>query len=538
MVVPFQPTGVSYFNSLFDRTISNVVFSGFLAFLVLLELENVTEVFMYRAHNINKRSLDQYILFSRVSSMRGMLQTLSGLEYPPHEVSTQPLRSSRGFLWRCFGVGKRAAEAQAHVKHEQARSQVTDAVDDRDATTVADTEHSLSDEESQLRELPDKLRRSGIPERDGVPRPRVKRYRLIAPVLIRFVVLLLELAAIYSSSNITDQVLAARSFNVRLTAINGTDAHVPNSRDSRCQEFIEHARGVEQSGIVLLCIDSEENRDLTTRREHTSVTFRFDGSQNRMEYLVADKLVMTTRVYARVLINLINDDDVELAPLRPDLEVGDHYSRRVIQGVMTRALNALGFNVSLSQIQERVDEGGVITYEYDRYFDEVGREQIGEALLSELQQFTLGLNVTQEGEEDVLYAFKAGRGYFRHHEAVIAVVGRNRVAQGWLLIAWVTLLVVRLIAQRFFTVFDELAYPAVKKVHGADLSLGPLACVRQQDTLYIGKFSDGRVGHIGYRAANERQDRVSNFHGCEIVLGSREQLLRHRRRQRAAARAT
>ncbi|PXF41355.1 hypothetical protein BWQ96_08925 [Gracilariopsis chorda] len=61
----------------------------------------------------------------------------------------------------------------------------------------------------------------------------------------------------------------------------------------------------------------------------------------------------------------------------------------------------------------------------------------------------------------MLYGFKQEQENFRHENAVIAVVGGKRLAQGWLMIAWLGLLVVRLIGQRFFKVFDELAYPAV-----------------------------------------------------------------------------
>ncbi|KAI0557999.1 hypothetical protein FGB62_243g08 [Gracilaria domingensis] len=463
--------------------------------------------------------------------MRGMLQTLSGLEYPVREITTVRPTKERGWRtwWRCFGA-RRREEEQVNSKQIETDASV---LDNKGAVGVAHDPGALSgteDDESRLPPLTEKLRRPGIPERNGVPRPRVKRYRLIAPITIRFVVLLLELGAIYSSSNITDDVLAGHSFNVRLTKSNDT-VNAAALQNSQCQEFIENARGVEQNGTVLLCIDSEETRDLTTRRENTSVFFRFNPNTNRMEYVVEDNFVMTTSVYARVFINLISDDNVELAPLRPDLDVDSNYSKVVIQGIMNRAMKKLGFDVNLSDINESEGDDNVITYGYDRFFDSSTRDDIGEALLSELQQFTLGLNFTEPGDEDVLYAFRADKGYFKHENAVIAVVGKNRLAQGWLIIAWVSLLVLRLIAQRFFTVFDELAYPAVKKVHGADLSVGPLAKVEKKETLYISKFSDGRVGHIGYRPANERQDRVSNFYGCDIVLGSGESLRRRSARR-------
>ncbi|KAI0557705.1 hypothetical protein FGB62_271g014 [Gracilaria domingensis] len=475
---------------------------------------------MYRANKIIKRSIDQYILFSRVSSLRGMLQTLSGLEYAPKDITTKrPPQRRRS----CFGMLLTLDAGNDHVEEDE-RFEVneSDKNSNNDASTTtaphrSEESSSVADAEQFQKTVNRKKRGgTGIPVGNGVPHPPVKLSRAFVPFIIRFTVLVLQLAAIFFSSNVSDEIQARRSFNVRLTD-NNTVLNTSQVEQSECREFIEGARGVEQNGSVLLCIGSEETIEFN-RFENTVLHFRFDTRRNSIEYVVEDAGGFAITVYLRTRINLIGDDDVQLGLLRPDLEVDRNYSKRLIQRVMKRAVNQLGFDVNRDQIEERIPEASVIEYSFNRNFGRTRRASMADALLSELRQLSFDLNVTQVGEEDVLYAFKTNRGYFRHENPVIAVVSKNRVAQGWLIIIWIVVLIVRLTAQHFFMSFDELAYVELKKIHGVDASVGPLAKVERIETLKVKKFSDGRVGRIGFRAANEREMEVENFYGCEAVM--------------------
>ncbi|PXF44991.1 hypothetical protein BWQ96_05238 [Gracilariopsis chorda] len=472
--MPFQPRGVSVFNSAFETHFPNVLLSGVLAFLVLLELENVTDVLVYRHYSINKRSLDTYMLYSRISSIRSVFRTLGGVEWASNQVATVPKSS-----------------VPSHYRR-----------------------HSGERPSSEAHRLPST--KDCTPR--GVPCPQLRYRKLLFPLLIRFTLLALQLFAIYSSSTTTRDVPVTPNFNLVLSN-NTKPLPSPKGNFPSCRSWIQSTRGVEQNGDVLLCIDSEESRRFEGQpSQNTTLHFLFSPDENRFEFIVRDHLAMESRVFVKAKISFLSGENVGVAPLRPDLTSDNGTAEELVKKVMVNALRRQRVEIRMDDIRTFTDSN--VTYNYSCSLDLCDRVKLSNAVLDELRTLKLDVNKTSTG----VWLFN-GTGYIFEDKKAIAVVSSNRVAQGWFLIIWVALLLTRLIANRWLSDFEELAYAALKKVHGERMSVGPLAVTEHRAPVFVRKFSDGRVGHIGFRPASPRQRVVESFQDCEVVLGT----IRHTR---------
>lgn len=488
---PFTPRGVSAFNSAFETYLPNVLLSGALVFLVLLELESVAEQLVHATSALSKRSVDAYLLYSRACSLRAVVRTVVGVEWPVNQVATV----SRDRF-------------QLRRPHRPLAP----------PPLAASPPHAAS---------PPPPPRS-TPR--GVPVARLRPRRLLLPLLVRAALLALQLLAIYFSSPTTRDVPVTPNFDLQLSndpraAVAPTDAPAANVSDApACRRYIRRARGVEQLGDVLLCITSREARRFDTPQPRTALRFHFCARENRFEFAVRDGQAMESQVSVRARLFFLSGENAGVAPLRPDLpsERG-RAAAALIKRVMLNALRAHG-------VRDGVHPAAIHTVRTAHTLSynllcppraACDRVALSDALLRELRSLRLAVNESADSPHAGVWLFSTRNGYQLERSRAIAVVSSNRIAQGWLLIIWLVLLLARSLAATRWRHFEELGYIAVKRLHGEPVALGPLALTEYRAPLFVRKFSDGRVGHIGFRPAAPRQRVVDTFHGCELVLGAR-----------------
>ncbi|PXF43474.1 hypothetical protein BWQ96_06767 [Gracilariopsis chorda] len=273
---PFTPKGASIFNRFAVDDLLNSFLGGAFVLLILTYITSILNSLLYPTRSIRKRSIDRYIIFSRISSMRGLYYLFKGIEWPSHLISTAPSHGSS-------------------VKH------------------------------------PDSAKTSHVPQ---VCR---KFTKLFAPCCVRILLLAAEFAAIYAGTSVSRFAISAEGFDVVILPPT-YPLKLKEISSTGCDNFLQEARGQEQAGELLKCVFRTIARMPATQQptENASIILTFVPGQNSLVFQIRNTEHKVTRVELQTVLNTVDGDSLQLSPVRPDLSLskGKAFFDAVIDGVL------------------------------------------------------------------------------------------------------------------------------------------------------------------------------------------------------------
>lgn len=256
---PFTPRGASIFNRFAADDLLNSFLGGAFVLLILTYLTSILNSLLYPTRSLRKRSIDRYIIFSRISSMRGLFSLFKGIELSNNFMSTAP--SS------CVSV----------INH-------TD---------------------------PTKTNRD--------PEVRRKYTKLFAPCFVRVLLLAAEFAAIYAGTSVSRFAISTEGFDVAVLPPT-SPLNLQTNSTTGCDDFLREARGQEQAGELLSCVFRTVTRmPAIQRQENASISLTFIPSQNSLAFQIRNAEHKVTRIEFQTILNAVDGESVRLSPVRPDL---------------------------------------------------------------------------------------------------------------------------------------------------------------------------------------------------------------------------
>lgn len=474
----FKPKGVSVFNTFFADDLQNAFVNGILALVLHIELTNIVNLLLYNSPTLNKSSLDRCIIYSRLPKPFKFLNMLKGLEWPKEIITTSP---------------------PALVSDKDSSNDV--------ATKTQGTHHALSVLKRVFLHF---WSNNDVFE---IPRISINYSKLLVPCLLFSFLFSFQMVAIYLIDSHLEVVMAGPGFDSRLDL---RRQNVSSQRkENGCDNFIVNPRGGEKTGKLLKCVRRSRGRHFTTSSgTNISITGIFKKRINAYYYEIEGKEAFNIKVTVKNTLNLIGGQELQIAPLRPDVDQ-DHASS-IFVTVVNRTLTDLGhFMTSETSVSQSI-ETGEVRWTFSQPIS-VQTEDLATSLVGQLRSLSLATNLSS-----LPWVFVGEGKYAEMSDAKIAIIVKNRIANGWLTtIALLTILFRFLIYGygRSLTL-DEAAFLAAKYIIKTDVTLGPTARKNETKPVALSKFSDGYTGHIGFCRMNSGQEEVLNFWGCREVLGS------------------
>ncbi|KAI0567249.1 hypothetical protein FGB62_3g444 [Gracilaria domingensis] len=278
---------------------------------------------------------------------------------------------------------------------------------------------------------------------------------------------IVELVVIIAGTSVFTPITAASArFDPKL----GTTTNAPRTRDviPGCDDFFIHARGVRKAAAVLKCVSGESTETIGASAVD-SLVLRTSVTDNTHIFSIrSTSSTIVTAVTLSMSIRTIGQGRLEVAPFRWNTRGGGivQLLQVVAEGMLNRSLPTFA-----EQMAVHSKDVGVINFEFqDQEIFTAPHEQLASALVSQLRRMDVVLNSTSAP-----FVFVKGSTYERRPGIVISVMVSNRFPQGAVAILAVSLVLLRVLINSFFTSFDDVAYVVMKDIIRDDCVLGPLA---------------------------------------------------------------
>lgn len=458
----FQPLGVTRFNRFIDNEIGNAFLGGFIVLVILVDLSNIADTIMYGRRTICKSALDRYIIYKRISSMRGLIRLFRGCEWTQRDLSFTTQKSE------CPEISIKITNTSSAIHH------------------------------------------TGRLDRQSYPLPNVKRKysKLVIPCLIKVLLLLVEALTIFAGTTVSRSVSGHACFDPKVAFPTST-----RKRDGLplCDNYFLEARGQEKGGDVRKCLDVR-SRSPPYPNAKQGISLYIDETAGVSLFNIATgKQSSSSNIIVSIELMTLGEGRQRVAFLRPDLN--SSYALEFFNTLMMQLFENLQIEPVSKSSELLLHQNGAHELHIS-LGPETSYAKVEVELLSLLRGLDLVLNST--GPPWVLGT--DGK-FSQRPDIVMAIVAYNRVDHGVLIVVAVLLVILRIIVNSHYSSFDDVAYIGLKEVIKDDCLLGPMAENERgaPKEAILQKFSDGYNAHIGFRPTNDKQVVVDDFGDNKMV---------------------